>query len=146
MKDYFQLIPAVFVMLQDGDKVLLIRRLNTGWRDGEYTLPSGHLDGNETARVAATREVKEEVGVDVKPEDVDFVHVIHRRGDEGDHERVDFFFKARKYSGKPYNAEPKKCDDIGWFSLDSLPEKTIPMIRHALEQISASKFYSDVNF
>ena len=146
MKEYFQLIPAVFVVLLDNNKVLLIRRLNTGWSDGEYTLPSGHLDGNETARAAAMRELKEEVGVDVNPEDMDFVHVIHRRGDEGDHERVDFFFKAKKYSGTAYNAEPEKCDDIGWFPLNSLPEKTIPMIRHALEQVSESKFYSEVNF
>lgn len=33
---------AVFVIFRDAkNRILLIRRHNTGWRDGEYTLPAG---------------------------------------------------------------------------------------------------------
>jgi 8-oxo-dGTP diphosphatase len=146
MKSRFQLIPAVFMVFRDEDKVLMLRRVNTGWRDGEYTLPSGHLDGDETARAAAVRELKEEVGAEVKPNDLHFVHVMHRRGDEGDHERVDFFFEVTKYEGQLQNAEPEKADDFKWFPINSLSEKTVPVVKQALEKISNHEFYSELNF
>lgn len=142
----FQLTPAVFMIFRDGDKVLLLRRINTGWRDGEYTLPSGHIDGNETARAAAVREAEEEVGARIKPVDLKFVHVMHRRGDEGDHERVDFFFEVEKYSGSLFNAEPKKCDDFTWFSINNLPKNTVPVVKQALLKISKGEGYSELNF
>lgn len=134
------------MIFHDGNKILLLRRINTGWRDGEYTLPSGHIEGNETARAAAARETQEEVGIIIKPEELKFVHVVHRRGDEGDHERVDFFFEVEKYHGRPYNKEPEKCDDFRWFLASELPDNTVPVVRQALEKIAAGEKYSELNF
>ena len=42
--------------------------------------------------------------------------------------------------------EPNKCDDIGWFELDNLPENTIPYIKHAIECISKNIVYSEFGF
>ncbi|OVE78571.1 hypothetical protein BVY00_02405 [bacterium G20] len=142
----FQLTPAVFMVLREGNKVLMLRRINTGWRDGEYTLPSGHIDGNETARAAACRESKEEVGVIISPDKLKFVHVMHRRSDEGDHERVDFFFEVESYDGQLHNAEPEKCDDFSWFPTSDLPRNTVPVVKQALEKIVKGEAYSELNF
>jgi 8-oxo-dGTP diphosphatase len=46
-------------------KLLLTRRANNPFR-GEWCLPGGHIDGYETARDAAVREVREETGLDFK--------------------------------------------------------------------------------
>ena len=37
-------------------------------------------------------------------------------------ERADFFFIAKKWQVEPKIMEPEKCDAIGWFSLDKLPD------------------------
>ncbi len=61
----------------------------------------------------------------------------------GDHERIDFFFVAKKWDGELTNMEPDKCDEIAWFSLDQLPENTIPYIQAALEHYRDGQFFSE---
>ena len=112
------------------NKLLLIRRYQTGYMDGHYSVPAGPLDGNEPVRKAAVREAKEEIGVQIDPGDIDFAGVFHRS--EGD-ERVDFFVQVRRWRGEPFNAEPEKCDELRWTDVNDLPENTIPYIRRAIE-------------
>jgi mutator protein MutT len=112
------------------DQILLSRRLNTGFRDGEYSVPAGHLDGNETVLAAAVREAQEEVGLRLDQADLLFSSVMHRLEDD---ERVDFFLQVRAWSGEPFNNEPEKCDDLRWVDLKSLPENTVPYVRRALQ-------------
>ena len=145
-KNRFQLTPAVFMIFRKNSKILLLRRFNTGWRDGQYTVPSGHINGSETASAAAAREAFEEVGAKINLMDLKFVQVMHRRADEGDHERVDFFFEVLNYKGKLTNAEPEKCDDFQWFDIKHLPENTIPVVKSALDRISEGKYYTELNF
>jgi 8-oxo-dGTP diphosphatase len=111
------------------NQVLLIRRFNTGFADGQYSVPAGHLDGGETVLAAAGREAQEEVGVRLESQNIHYSSVMHRH--EGD-ERVDFFVHVLNWDGEPVNAEPEKCDDIRWADVDDLPANTIPYIRRAL--------------
>ena len=111
------------------NRILLLRRFNTGFRDGEYTVPAGHMDGGETVMQAAIREGKEEVGVDIAEQNMTFSTVMHRIEDE---ERVDFFVQVHKWEGEPFNAEPDKCDDVRWVELNALPTNTVPYVRQAL--------------
>ena len=117
-----------------GNQILLLRRYQTGYMDGHYSVPAGHLDGEETVRMAGVREGREEIGVQIDPADMVFAGVFHRH--EGD-ERVDFFFQVRSWSGEPFNVEPEKCDELRWADLDTLPENTIPYIRRAIKNFQA---------
>ncbi|HVF26411.1 MAG TPA: NUDIX domain-containing protein [Anaerolineales bacterium] len=110
------------------NQILLLRRFNTGFRDGEYSIPAGHLDGGETVMSAAAREAQEEVGV--KIDDIVFSSVMHRTEDD---ERVDFFVHVLKWLGEPFNAEPDKCDDLCWVDINKLPANTVPYVRRALD-------------
>lgn len=118
-----------------------MRRYNTGFRDGEYGLPAGHLDGNETLIKAVVREAKEETGIDLSPEDLTLVHVMHRK--EPTEERVDFFFITKKWTGKPKIMEPNKCDDLSWFAFDNLPDNVIPYIKKVIDSFLKNIFYSE---
>lgn len=109
--------------------------------DGWYGLPAGHLDGNETAREGGAREFREEIGIDVNPEDLRVVHVMHRKSDQD--ERIDFFMTTGKYEGTIENKEPDKCDDLQWFSLNELPENTIDYVRAAIEAYRKGETYSE---
>ena len=112
------------------NQVLLLRRFHTGYADGQYSVPAGHLDGGETVLAAAAREGLEETGVHIEGEDIAFSSVVHRK--DGD-ERIDFFVHVRNWQGEPVNTEPEKCDELRWVSLDELPGNVIPYVRQAIQ-------------
>ena len=112
------------------NQILLLRRFNTGYRDGEYSVPAGHLEGNETVRDAAVREAQEEIGVQIDAGEILFSSVMHRNEDD---ERVDFFMHVRKWRGEPVNTETDKCDELRWTDVNDLPMNTIPYVRQAIQ-------------
>lgn len=140
-KERYKIVPSSYLILIKDNKILLARRKNTGFQDGNYGLVAGHGEEGETARKTLCREAKEEAGIDILPENLELVHVMHRRASLD--ERVDFFFVTSVYEGAPTIAEPEKCDDISWFSSDNLPENTIDYISEAVENYKKKIFYSE---
>ena len=122
---------AVHVLLLRGGEVLLLRRANTGYQDGNFSTVAGHLDGGEEVLAAAVREAREEAGIALDPADLRVVGVMHNRGE--DFEYIDFFVTAERWQGAIVNAEPHKCAELSWHPLDRLPPNTIPYVRRALE-------------
>lgn len=137
----YKIVPSSYLMLLRDGKILLARRFNTGFEDGNYGLVAGHGEQNENARETLIREAKEEAGIDIKLENIELAHVMHRKAALD--ERVDFFFEAKDYEGTPKIMEPEKCDEIQWFPLDNLPENTIDYIRQAIKNYRSGKFYSE---
>jgi 8-oxo-dGTP diphosphatase len=131
---------TVHMFFLRGNEILLIRRYHTGYMDGYYSLPAGHLDGNEPVRQAAVREAHEEIGVGIDPVDIHFAGVFHRS--EGD-ERVDFFLHVPRWAGEPVNAEPEKCDELRWADISDLPGNTIPYIRRAIENYRSGVLFEE---
>ncbi|NTU46374.1 NUDIX domain-containing protein [Candidatus Roizmanbacteria bacterium] len=123
-------IISIYFLYIRNYKIVLLRRKNTGYADGMYGLPAGHLEEHESATQGIAREVSEEIGIKTNPEDFHLVQVMHRK--ESD-ERLDLFFINEKVTEEPTNAEPEKCDDVQWFSLDHLPENIVPYIKNAIE-------------
>jgi 8-oxo-dGTP pyrophosphatase MutT (NUDIX family) len=121
---------TVHLLFFRGNQILLLRRFNTGYRDGEYSVPAGHLDGNETVMAAAAREAGEEIEVQIEAGEMAFSSVMHRN--EGD-ERVDFFMHVRRWRGEPVNVETDKCDELRWTDVNDLPMNTIPYVRQAIQ-------------
>jgi ADP-ribose pyrophosphatase YjhB (NUDIX family) len=143
-KPRFNFYAAVYLILKKENKILLMRRFNTEWMPGMYTLPAGHLDGNETAQMAMSRETKEEINLIISPEELSVVHTMHRKSDG--REYFDIFLEAKKYSGELNINEKDKCDDLNWFPVNSLPENTLEHVKIALNLISQGQHFSSLNF
>lgn len=138
------LIASYIVLIKD-ECVLLQRRFQTGWMDGFYSLPAGHVEDGETFTDALIREVAEEIGITLSRDTVKVSHIMHRKA-ENTIEYIDVFYTTVSWEGEPRICEPEKCDDLSWHPLRSLPENTIPYVREALENIQAKEFYSEVGW
>lgn len=136
----FKLIAEVHLVLVRQNRLLMLRRFNTGYEDGRYSLVAGHVEEAETFTGAMAREADEEVGLAIAPNELSLVHTMHRKSDS---ERISLFLKAASWSGEPHNREPHKCDDLAWFDIDRLPANTVPYIRAALQCIAAGMNYSE---
>ncbi|WP_219834118.1 NUDIX domain-containing protein [Paenibacillus sp. R14(2021)] len=121
---------AVHLLFYRNEEVLLLKRKNTGFEDGKWSVVAGRIDGGEEVKSAAIREAKEEAGVDILPEDLDIAGVIHRKN--GNTEWIDFYLNVRAWRGVIVNAEPHKCEALQWFDRRALPEPMIGYIRTAI--------------
>lgn len=126
----FGIPSGVHVLCEREGRILLLRRAGTGFFDGLYSLPGGHIEQGESVFQAAARELEEETGLQTSVVDLGWLGIIHRRSDTN---RIDFFLRARRWQGEPSLREPDKCSGMGWFARDGLPLETVPYVKAALD-------------
>jgi 8-oxo-dGTP diphosphatase len=136
----FKIMGAVFLILIKDNQVLLQRRYNTGYSDGLYALPSGHIEAGEFGKEALIREIQEEIGIEINEKDLNFVHLLHFRKDK---DYMFLFFTCEKWQGEPKILEPEKSDALDWFPLDKLPENIIDYIPIVLKDYRNGVYYSE---
>lgn len=132
---------AVHLFLLKDNQILLLKRRNTGYRDGYYSVPAGHVDQGESTTDAMIREAKDETGVTIKSSDLRFIHVMQpNKTDAG---RIHLFFTASEWQGEIKNTELYKCEELKWFPIDKLPQNTIPYIKSAIEHYLKGNDFSE---
>ena len=119
-------VSVVLVIEKDG-KYLFLKRSHTGKGDGFYMLPGGHVDEGETVLHAAVRELKEELGIDIKESDLEFKLVETLKS------YITFFFFVKNFTGTLQNMEPKKHSEMVYLAFDA--EGIHPFSRRELELI-----------
>lgn len=140
-RNYYTVVPSSYIFFRNGENILLSRRKNTGYHDGEYSLPAGHIEDGEYALACAIREAKEETGVDIVAKDLKLAHIMYRMC--ADHVRADYFFETREWKGEISNPEPEKCAGLDWFPINNLPENIIPYVKTVLEHYANGEVYSE---
>jgi 8-oxo-dGTP diphosphatase len=135
--DPFRIAAAVYGILRDGERILLLRRAGTGYRDGQLGLPAGHLDGGEDAVTALVRELREELGIEADPRSCRLALLMHSaREHVKDREYFHLFFWVDSWAGEPFVAEPGKCNELCWSDASALPSDLIDYVRDALVAIT----------
>lgn len=131
---------------QGQSEILLQKRKNTGWMDGSWELGAcGHVEEGETLKQAAVRETREELCLDVKEKDLEFVGLNHNNI-EGKGTYYCMYFKVKNFSGIPAIGEPEKCEEIRWFPIDNLPQEIIPIRKTAIENYLHSILYCEIGW
>ena len=134
-------VVASHLLLRKPGSILLLRRFQTGWSDGLYSVIAGHVEPGESPVEAVIREAGEEAGLQIESQHLEFVHAMHRRKVDGE-EKLDIWFACGKWIGTPYNAEPDKCDDLRWFDDRELPAHTVDYVRTTLGLIHDHHIFS----
>ncbi len=137
----FKMPVSVHLLIEKDGKLLMLRRANTGYEDGKWSLPAGHIDLGEPASDALIREAREELGITIIK--FSFVHVLHKRNIGYDEEYIDLFFRCTEWDGDIINIEKNKCSALEWHSAAKLPLDTIAYIKHAINEISEGKKFSE---
>lgn len=138
-------VVAVYLIMEMGNEILFALRQNTGYQDGNWNLPSGHVEDGELPIPALLREVREELDVDIFDFEPKLVHVCFRPQHDETGNRLDLFFLVPKSCRIPTNAEPHKCAKLEWFRHYELPENTTPHVRHAIECWRAGVVFSELS-
>lgn len=141
-----QNIVAAYLVLKKGNSILLLKRKNTGYEDGNYSVIAGHVEAGESFRQTIIREAKEEANVSINESDIIQTHVQHRKSSWDNSERVDVYFLVEKWSGTLQNLEPEKCEALEWFPTNSLPVNTIECVRVALQALFKGVEYSEIGW
>lgn len=146
MEDRYKSMIVVDLMLtreKNGEReVLLALRKNTGYNDGNYELPGGHVDADEDLMNAMIREAKEELNIDLKREDLKIEHILHHyKGN-----RLKFLISSTKYNGELKIGEPDKCEKLEWFNINKLPDNLDKKVIKVLKEIKNGIYYDNSNF
>lgn len=117
--DPLPFVGAAAVVLDDRDRVLLVKRSD----DGRWTLVTGMVEPEEQPAAAAVREVEEETGVTIEVERLISVEARQLQtlpnGDQVWWTSVGF--RCRYVSGEA-RVNDDESVDVRWFDLDRLPE------------------------
>ena len=132
--------PRIFyvcAILEKDNKILLLKRTNTGWMDGNWCIPGGSVEENETFLETAIREMKEELDLTFAPDQLSIAHILEMH--TKDSKRIGVYFSSNEWQGEAKNNEPHEHGEMAWFSIDALPENMIQSGKHVIEQYKKNK-------
>lgn len=133
------------IFIRDGSRLLLGKRTEgAGAGAGTWALPGGHLERAERMIDAACREVKEELGANVTPDDLELVSVVDGLpARDGDSHYIQATFELKSPKFEPQNAEPEACEEWRYFALDDLPHDNLfPPHKDIIENYLQNRLYA----
>lgn len=122
---------ATNVVIEKNGRILLSRRQNKGWGDGLLCIPGGHVEPDETLTEAAIREAKEELGLDLKLEDLTYLCTEVKNGGGKFYISIEFLARTTQ---EAKNAEPNECSELVWVDPNNLPDDVIPNFKNIIEK------------
>lgn len=115
MRYYPRISPCVIVLIKKGDEILLVQHQRHLRNTAIHTVIAGFVEPGESVEEAVIREVKEEVGIDVKDlrylcsQSWPFPHALM------------LAFEV-EYAGGDLELEEEEIASASWFHRDALPE------------------------
>ncbi|MER7481342.1 NUDIX domain-containing protein [Streptomyces sp. NPDC126510] len=130
---------------RDGHVLLGLRHPDSAFAPLQHHFLAGHCE-QESAVACLIREAKEETGLVLDAQDIEFAHAVHMSHGPGRRPRIQLVFRARRWQGEPEVREPDKCVAWGWWPVDALPEPTVAYTRTAIEGIRSGRLYTEMGW
>ena len=135
---------SVYLIIKnENGEILLQRRQGTKLWPNFLALPAGHIDEGEDPYQASIREAKEELGIEIKFEDLINPFVVCRRNKTLP-PYFDVYFEVSEYEGNIQIMEPNKCSELVWADINNLPKDIIPFEKKAIENYSDEITFSTI--
>lgn len=114
---YPRISPCIIVLVVDGDRCLLAH--NPRFPAGRFSTLAGFIEAGESAEAAVAREVREEVGVEVRN-----IRYVGSQAWPFPHSLMLGFFAD--YAGGEIRPDGVEITEAGWFTRDALPDTPPP--------------------
>ena len=101
-----------------------------------WDLPGGVIEFGESELGALTRELHEELGVQIATGSAS--HLCRVTAGPAEEPALLSAWLVRDWQGTPANVAPEEHDDIGWFGLQELPPPAHVVVRTALVEAMRS--------
>jgi NAD+ diphosphatase len=106
------LSPAIIVLVRDGSRVLLAR--SPGFPAGMYSVLAGFVEPGESIEETIKREVREEVGIEVK-------NIRYFGSQPWPFPNSLMIGFTAEYAGGELEIEPTEIEDAGWYEPGEFP-------------------------
>ncbi len=112
---YPRLSPAIIVLVRNGERLLLAR--SNGFPAGLYSVLAGFVEPGESIEEAVKREVREEVGIEVR----NLRYFSSQPWPFPNSLMIGF---TAEYAAGELQIDPREIEDAGWYEVGELP--TLP--------------------
>ncbi|HMT19014.1 MAG TPA: NUDIX domain-containing protein [Candidatus Saccharibacteria bacterium] len=122
---------AVAVFIERDGKFLMMRRAgSTG--SGTWAIPGGAVEYMEHPDRAAERELYEETGIQYPR--LEFIGYNSDAHVDDQLHYVTLLYKTSDFKNEPQIMEPHKCTEMGWYTLDELPQPLFHIVSQKLAE------------
>lgn len=142
--DYIGVSVGALIVNDKGEIFITKRGVKATNERGTWEIPGGKVHFGETLEDAVKREIKEEYGVDVVLT-YQFPAQNHLIPEESQHWVPTCFIASITKNQEPKILEPDKCEEIGWFGLNNLPEPLSIITKLDIENYKKFLAKVDVN-
>jgi 8-oxo-dGTP diphosphatase len=127
---------VVGALVREGRVLLVHRRPDKRANPDVWDLPGGLVEAGESELGALTRELCEELGVQIATGSAS--HLCRLTAGPADEPALLSAWLVSDWKGTPANVAPEEHDGIGWFSLEELPPPPHVLARTALVNATQS--------
>ena len=143
-------VGTAILVISSWDREILLLQRQGAHAQGTFACPGGWIDfEDEDPKLAAVRELKEELGLKVVPEDLELCTVVSEKHDDLGVRTVTIYYKLyheNALHGVPKIGEPNKCSALRWkYALDFMKAedkgelKLFPKLRGVLSELIKEK-------
>lgn len=116
-----KLLVSAIILVNARGKILLAQRPPGKTMAGLWEFPGGKVHDNESLEAALVREIKEELGIVLKPSALSFALTIH-------HDYPDFHLEMPMFLARTWQGEisPLEGQELAWVNPEDLNDYPMP--------------------